>query len=83
MKKKNNTNIDYNYTYLSIGKLRNVKNGTIVNHSIYGNGVISNINRTQLEVTFEEARYNYESKKFMYPNAFVDGYLKVQKISNL
>ena len=77
MSKNDYSKMSIESKYLCLEKYRNIKNGTVVKHSVFGFGTVSQINRSQIEVLFKERDNKIELRKFMFPNAFVDGYLKV------
>jgi len=77
MNRKDNYMAELDTKYLKVEKYKNIKSGTEVKHSAYGKGIIEYINLGQIVVRFEESNNKVEIRKFMFPNAFVDGYLKV------
>ena len=77
MNRKNNYMSELDSKYLNVEKYKNIKCGTEVKHSVFGKGIIECVNTGQIIVRFEESTNKEEIKKFMFPNAFVDGFLKV------
>lgn len=77
MSKKDNYMADLDAKYLNVEKYKYIKSGTEVKHSVFGKGIIECINLGQIVVRFEKSNNKEEIKKFMFPNAFVDGFLKV------
>lgn len=77
MSKNDYSKISVDSKYLSLEKYKNIKNGTVVKHEVFGYGTVCQINKFQIEILFEGSNSQIGLKKFMFPNAFVDGYLKI------